>query len=233
MEYITATTKVHGYMVYPRFLSTIDIGSTEKIVYVHLFNRARSSQKASKSGKFVDAMGRVYIVYPIKELAVDTGFTERWVKKSLKELEDVGLIERKKEGKNKPDKIYVKVVNDTSPQNEEVGEQSFTCERNDTSPVRGTIVHPLIIEEKGRRKVIKNTGVPPLKNAPQFEEVSEYFLDAGCENRLASKFMNYYEGTGWMTKNGRPITDWQAYADMWIDRELEEQQAYEPVFPHL
>lgn len=87
---MTADTKVNGYMVYPRFFSTIDVSPTEKIVYVYLFNRARSSQKASRSGKFSDQLGRVYIMYPIKDLAADTGFTERWVKKSLKELEEAG-----------------------------------------------------------------------------------------------------------------------------------------------
>lgn len=59
MKYMTADTKVNGYMVYPRFLSTIDVSPTEKIVYVYLFNRARSSQRASRSGKFADQLGRV------------------------------------------------------------------------------------------------------------------------------------------------------------------------------
>ena len=57
MEYMKADTKVNGYMVYPRFLSTVDVSPTEKIVYVYLFNRARSSQRASKSGKFTDQLG--------------------------------------------------------------------------------------------------------------------------------------------------------------------------------
>lgn len=234
MEYMKADTKVNGYMVYPRFLSTIDVGSTEKIVYVYLFNRARSSQRASKSGKFTDQLGRVYIVYPIKDLAADTGFTERWVKKSMKELEEAGLIERKREGKNKPDKIYVKVPGESS-ESENGGEQSFTSEGNDTSPVRGTIVHLLNIEEKKRKKLLKKAGDPPAGNAntPDFEDVSEYFLDAGCENRLASRFMNYYDGTGWMTKTGKPITNWKAFADMWIDREQEKQQIDGSDFPRL
>ena len=173
MEYMTADTKVNRYMVYPRFLSTIDVSPTEKIVYIYLFNRARSSQRASRSGKFADQLGRVYIVYPIKDLAADTGFTERWVKKSLKELEEAGLIERKREGKNKPDKIYVKVPEESS-KSEKGGEQSFTSEGNDTSPVRGTIVHLLNIEEKKRKKVIKKAGDPPDGNAitPDFEDVS-------------------------------------------------------------
>ena len=231
MEYMTADTKVNGYMVYPRFLSTIGVSPTEKIVYIYLFNRARSSQRASRSGKFADQLGQVYIVYSIKDLAADTGFTERWVKKSLKELEEAGLIERKREEKNKPDKIYVKVPEESSKR-EKGGEQSFTSEGNDASPVRGTIVHLLNIEEKKRKKVIKKAGDPPDGNAstPDFEDVSEYFLDAGCENRLASRFMNYYEGTGWMTKTGKPITNWKAFADMWIDREQEKQQYSEPEF---
>ena len=234
MEYMKADTKVNGYMVYPRFLSTVDVSPTEKIVYVYLFNRARSSQRASRSGKFADKLGRVYIVYPIKDLAADAGFTERWVKKSLKELEETGLIERKREGKNKPDKIYVKVPEESS-KSEKGGEQSFTCEGNDASPVRGTIVHLLNIEEKKRKKVIKKAGDPPDGNArtPDFEDVSEYFLDAGCENRLASRFMNYYEGTGWMTKTGKPITNWKAFADMWIDKEWEKQQTDAFDFPRL
>ena len=152
----------------------------------------------------------------------------------MKELEEAGLIERKREGKNKPDKIYVKVPKE-SLKSEKGGEQSFTSEGNDASPVRGTIVHLLNIEEKKRKKVIKKAGEPPDGNAstPDFEDVSEYFLDAGCENRLASRFMNYYDGTGWMTKTGKPITNWKAFADMWIDREQEKQQYSEPEFNRL
>ena len=156
------------------------------------------------------------------------------IRRSWKKLEEAGLIERKREGKNKPDKIYVKVPEESS-KSENGGEQSFTSEGNDASPVRGTIVHLLNIEEKKRKKVIKKAGDPPDGNAitPDFEDVSEYFLDAGCENRLASRFMNYYEGTGWMTKNGKPITNWKAFADMWIDREQEKQQYSEPEFNRL
>lgn len=161
MEYMTADTKVNGYMVCPRFLSTIDVSPTEKIVYIYLFNRARSSQRASKSGKFADQLGQVYIVYPIKNLAADTGFTERWVKKSLKELEETGLIERKREGKNKPDKIYVKMPEGSS-KSEKGGEQSFTSERNDASPVRGTIVHLLNIEEKKKKKLLRKRAGRPM-----------------------------------------------------------------------
>lgn len=105
---------------------------------------------------------------------------------------------------------------------------------NNHSPLRGTILHLLNIEEKKRKKVIKKAGDPPAGNAaaPDFEDVSEYFLDAGCENRLASRFMNYYDGTGWMTKTGKPITNWKAFADMWIDRE-QKKQTSEPEFKHL
>lgn len=106
---------------------------------------------------------------------------------------------------------------------------------NNHSPLRGTILHLLNIEEKEKKKVIKKAGDPPDGNAstPDFEDVSEYFLDAGCENRLASRFMNYYEGTGWMTKTGKPITNWKAFADMWIDKEQEKQQYSEPEFNRL
>ena len=92
-----------------------------------------------------------------------------------------------------------------------------------------------VIEEKKRKKVIKKAGDLPDGSAstPDFEDVSEYFLDAGCENRLASRFMNYYDGTGWMTKTGKPITNWKAFADMWIDRDQEKQQYSEPEFNRL
>ncbi len=180
MEYIKADTKVNGYMVYPRFLSTIDIGSTEKIVYVYLFNRARSSQRASKSGKFTDQLGRVYIVYSIKDLAADAGFTERWVKKSLKDLEEVRLIERNREGKNKPDKIYVKVPEE-SPEGEKGSEQSFTSEGNDTSPVRGTIVPLLNIEEKKEKKLLRKRAtrpqVTPMRRTLRMSASISWMLD--------------------------------------------------------
>ena len=69
--------------------------------------------------------------------------------------------------------------------------------------------------------------------APQFEEVSEFFIGNGSTTRYANQFMRYYEGLGWRTKSGSPIINWKPIALNWIDREREKQQTDGSDFPRL
>ena len=54
-----------------------------------------------------DGEGRTYVYYAVAEICEDFGCSRVTAGKLLSELEGIGLIERKKQGQGKPDRIYV------------------------------------------------------------------------------------------------------------------------------
>lgn len=100
------------YMAYPRFLLTMDISETAKLVYVLLLDRARLSMK---NEGWEDENGHVFIYYTIQSLAEATGKCEMTIKDALAKLDLHGLIYRMRQGAGKPSKIYVRVPTENCP----------------------------------------------------------------------------------------------------------------------
>ena len=96
-------SQIPAYMAYPRFLLTMDISETAKLVYVLLLDRARLSMK---NEGWEDEQGHVFIYYTIADLASASGKSEMTVK---------NLISRKRQGAGLPSKIYVKVQTENCP----------------------------------------------------------------------------------------------------------------------
>lgn len=82
----------------------MDLSQTAKLVYSLLLDRS----DLSKKNGWIDEQGRIYVFFPITNIAetVHKGITV--VKDSLKELETAGLIERKR-NYSAPNTIYVKL----------------------------------------------------------------------------------------------------------------------------
>ena len=100
-----ADTPLPIYLPYPRFLLKMEISQTAKLLYALLLDRSTLSQK----NEWQDSEGRIYIVYPIAEIAemLDRGCTA--VKAALNELDAAGLLERRRAGFHAASRIYVKV----------------------------------------------------------------------------------------------------------------------------
>ena len=104
-EYITAETIIPPYLPYPRFLLKMDLSQTAKLLYALLLDRSTLSQKNG----WQDSEGRIYIVYPVTEIAeiLDKGRTT--IQDTLNELAAAGLMERKRTRFAAANHIYVKV----------------------------------------------------------------------------------------------------------------------------
>lgn len=113
-DYITNHTVLPPYMMYPKFLLTLPISETSKLIYVLLLDRARLS--ATKH-EYTDRNGRVYIYYPIEDMADDIHKSRTTVKNALAALEDSRLIVRVHQGIGQASKIYVKVHIETKDRN--------------------------------------------------------------------------------------------------------------------
>ena len=103
-----ADTRLPPYLPYPRFLLQADLTQTAKLLYALLLDRATLSQ----SNGWLDESGRIYLVFPIEKIAAALDRSPMTVKNALSELEDAGLIERRRSGFSKPNRIYVKMPPD-------------------------------------------------------------------------------------------------------------------------
>ena len=104
-DYIYSDTQLPPYLPFPRFLLQTDLPLTAKLVYMQLLDRTTLSQK----NDWQDENGRVYIVYPIENIAKTTRKSATTEKTALSDLEKAGLIVRRKTDIYKPNRIYVKL----------------------------------------------------------------------------------------------------------------------------
>ena len=98
------------YFQFPEFLLNMPISQTAKITYMVLYDRARLSQK----NKWLDEEGRIFIIFPIKEICKRIGKGETAVKQALNDLDIAGLLKRKSGGFSKPNHIYIRIPHSSS-----------------------------------------------------------------------------------------------------------------------
>jgi len=85
----------------------IDYGA--KILYSFMLSRA--SLSATNADSFTDEQGRLYIIYTVEQVMDSMRCSNKTAIKMLKQLDDIGLIEKKRQGQGKPSIIYVKDFN--------------------------------------------------------------------------------------------------------------------------
>ena len=90
----------------PKVLCTEDeyknLSADAKLLYGLLLDRVSLSQKNG----WVDGQGRIYVIFTLKQVMKSLCCADKKATRLLLELEEVGLIERKRQGK--PTLIYVK-----------------------------------------------------------------------------------------------------------------------------
>ena len=111
-QFLHRGSQIPHFYMYPRFLLTLDLSETTKMIYMLLLDRARLSMQ--KEG-WQDDQGRVFIHYTIQSLAATIQRSEMTVKNALKALEQQGLIYRQRQGAGMPSKIFVKVQTENCP----------------------------------------------------------------------------------------------------------------------
>ena len=105
-QFLTSESPIPAHMAFPSFLLEMtELSDSAKIIYCVLLYRVQLSQK--RDG-FTDENGRIFIYYPIKDLAEAVHKSEMSVKTALSALEKCGLIFRKRQGLGKANRIYVK-----------------------------------------------------------------------------------------------------------------------------
>ena len=103
-DYITSSSTLPPYLVLPRFLLNMDVRFTAKEVYASLLDMALNSETVQ-----TDQRGRRYLEFFNKTVAELIDRTPSTVAQSLRELEAVGLVEKKLMARNAPYRIYIKL----------------------------------------------------------------------------------------------------------------------------
>ena len=112
MAFLYPNTGLPPFLMYPRFLLERELSDTARLVYILLLDRARLSQN---SAQWQDETGRVFVYYTIPHLAEASGRGQTGVKAALGQLEEAGLILRKRQGMGNPSRIYVGIPSDFCP----------------------------------------------------------------------------------------------------------------------
>jgi len=92
----------------PRAMMTEEIfaplSMQAKILYGMLLDRMSEAMK----NRWIDEEGKVYVIYPIAEIQKDMNISKGTSISCIKELEEIGLVEKKMFGQGKPNYLYVK-----------------------------------------------------------------------------------------------------------------------------
>ena len=91
-----------------------DLSTDAKTLYGILLDRMSLSVKNG----WLDGQGRVYIIFPIQEVMDALGCADNKATKLFRELENAGLVERKRRGLGKPNLIHADVELPTDGQND-------------------------------------------------------------------------------------------------------------------
>ena len=127
-----------------------------KMLYGVLLDRMSLSMK---NGWF-DEDNRVYIIYQISEIQDDLGFSKKKAMELLSELEDFGLLQKKRRGRGLPNILYVKsFMEDASARSTETG-SSDTKDKEDRGSEVSTTKKETLGSSDSRSAESWTLGVP-------------------------------------------------------------------------
>jgi hypothetical protein len=141
--------------------------------------------------------------------------TERTVRRSLAELEALGVIRRHfRYVDGRQTTTQYELLN--SPEEQNLSERPDTSVRGeeDTSvrPEEDTSVRQN--QEEGTRKKGRRGAKAPTLTRPSLEEVRDYCAERGNDID-PQHFIDYYDARGWKLKGGQTIKDWKACIRTW------------------
>ena len=158
--------RIPKIMLIDQMFQTLSMAA--KVLYGVLLDRMSLSMKNG----WLDEESRVYIIYQIGEIQEDLGFTKKKAMDLLGELEEFGLLEKKRRGHGLPNILYVKSF---MVEKETRGSETGTSEveqKEDRGPENSTS-EPLETEsfdsrsaENGTQEVPKTAPLEVPKSAP-------------------------------------------------------------------
>ena len=109
-DYITSDTPLPSHLIFPRFLLGVNVRFTAKEVYAIMLDMTLHSEQVQ-----TDKHGRRYLAFFNKTVAEIIDRTPSTVAQALRELEDVGLVEKKLIALHVPYHVYIKLPVEDKP----------------------------------------------------------------------------------------------------------------------
>ena len=103
-DYITSGSTLPPSLAFPRFLLGVNVRFTAKEVYAIMLDMTLNSEHVQ-----ADEHGRRYLAFFNKTVAEIIDRTPSTVVQALRELEDVGLVEKKLIALHGPYHVYIKL----------------------------------------------------------------------------------------------------------------------------
>ena len=221
INYLTTTTPLPQYLPYARFLLDTDLSHTAKLLYTLLLDRATLSKK----NNWIDAQGRIYVVYPLSSLAKDLGCSISSITRSFTELENAQLVERIRSGFSKPSRILLKVPHTT--QNCAV----TVCKsaEHDCAETNSMIAQKCTPNQRNKNNLKDNHLVRTNGTRLMFGEYRNVFLTEKDYKRLKADFSGLddliEQLSAYIQSTGRKYADHAATLRIWAKRQKTEQKS--------
>ena len=151
------------------------LSTDAKTLYGILLDRMSLS---ARNG-WLDKAGRVFIIYTVQEVQDSLGCADKKATKLLRELEEYGLIERKRRGLGKPDLIYVKNFSSESSKT-----PYMNRDNDDSGAVQNTLQDPAKLRcNKTERNNTEVSDTDPIYSdendwMSKRAQLEEYFLQS-------------------------------------------------------
>ena len=220
-DYLTVTTPLPQYLPYARFLLDTDLSHTAKLLYTLLLDRATLSKK----NNWIDAQGRIYVVYPLSHLSKDLGCSISSITRSFTELENAQLVERVRNGFSKPSRILLKVPHTT--QNCTIA----VCKNaeDDCAETSSMIAQKCTPNQRNKNNLKDNHLVRTNGTRLMFGEYRNVFLTEKDYKRLKADFSGLddliEQLSAYIQSTGRKYADHAATLRIWAKRQKTEQKS--------
>ena len=219
-DHLTVTTPLPRYLPYARFLLDTDLSHTAKLLYTLLLDRATLSQK----NNWIDAQGRIYVLYPLSSLAKDLGCSISSITRAFAELENAQLVERVRSGFSKPSRILLMVPYTT--QNCAV----TVCKNaeHDCAETSSMIAQKCTPNQRNKNN-LKESHLIRANNARlSLGEYQNVFLTEMEYKRLKADFAGLdgliEQLSAYMQSTGRKYADHATTLRIWAKRQKSEQK---------
>ena len=208
------------YLPYARFLLDTDLSHTAKLLYTLLLDRATLSKK----NNWIDAQGRIYVVYPLSHLSKDLGCSISSITRSFTELENAQLVERIRSGFSKPSHILLKVPHTTQ-------NCAVTVCKNaeyDCAEMSSMIAQKCTPNQRNKNNLKDNHLIRTNSTRLTLGEYQNVFLTEKEYKRLKADFSGLdsliEQLSAYIQSTGKRYADHAATLRIWAKRQKSEQK---------
>ena len=219
-DYLKPNMPLPQYLPYARFLLDTDLSHAAKLLYTLLLDRATLSQK----NNWIDAQGRIYVVYPLSNLAKDLGCSISSITRSFTELENAQLAERVRSDFSKPSRILLKVPHTT--QNCAV----TVCKNaeHDCAEMSSMITQKCTPNQRNKNNLKDSHLIRTTGAYLTFGEYRNVFLTEKEYKQLKTDFSGLdsliEQLSAYIQSTGRKYADHAATLRIWAKRQWSEQK---------